>query len=60
MTVQVTQPPAAESAGTTDRWIRLPKKGYCPFCGLSRSHLFALIYLNPAFGAPGLLKSEGA
>lgn len=44
MTVQVlTQPPAAESAGTIERWIRLPKKGYCPLCGLSRSHLFALI-----------------
>lgn len=39
----MTQPPAAESAGQVERWIRLPKKGYCPFCGLSRSHLFTLI-----------------
>jgi hypothetical protein len=39
--------PAALSAGNitgaTERWIRIPSKGYCPNTGLSRSHLFALI-----------------
>lgn len=39
----MTQPPAAENAGTSERWIRIPSKGYCPACGLSRSHLFDLI-----------------
>jgi len=44
MTGQIlTQPAAAESAEHVERWIRLPKRGYCPFCGLSRSHLFTLI-----------------
>ena len=28
---------------SNERWIRLPKKGYCEWCGLSRSHLFALV-----------------
>lgn len=43
MTLQeMTQPPAAASAGP-ERWIRLPSRGYCPSCGLSRSHLFELI-----------------
>jgi rubredoxin len=39
---EMTQPPAAASAGASDRWIRLPRRGYCPHCGLSRSHLHAL------------------
>ena len=30
-------------ASTSERWIRLPKSGVCPWCGLSRSHLFELI-----------------
>lgn len=28
---------------SNERWIRLPKKGYCEWCGLSRSHLFTLV-----------------
>lgn len=28
---------------SNERWIRMPKKGYCDWCGLSRSHLFGLI-----------------
>lgn len=34
---------AATPPASAARWIRIPKKGYCPFCGLSRSHLFTLI-----------------
>ena len=30
----------------SERWIRLPKKGPCPFCGLSRAHLYQLISQN--------------
>jgi rubredoxin len=29
-----------------ERWVRIPSKGYCPWCGLSRSHLFELIREN--------------
>lgn len=28
---------------SNERWIRIPKKGYCEWCGLSRSHLFWLV-----------------
>jgi hypothetical protein len=31
---------------SNQRWIRLPKKGVCPWCGLSRSHLSELISNN--------------
>ena len=34
----------------TERYVRLPGKGYCPSCGLSRSHLYRLI-------AKGVIKS---
>jgi len=26
-----------------DRWIRLPVRGYCPYTGLSRGHMYRLI-----------------
>lgn len=39
------------TAETSARWIRIPSKGYCPYCGLSRSHMFALI-------AEGKIKSR--
>ncbi len=28
---------------SNERWIRIPQKGYCEWCGLSRSHLYALV-----------------
>jgi rubredoxin len=34
------------ATATNERWIRIPSKGYCPHCGLSRSHFFDLIKEN--------------
>jgi hypothetical protein len=38
-------PPPLPLAHTTVQpsWIRLPRTGRCPFCGLTRSSLYALI-----------------
>lgn len=38
------QPPTDDQATSSKpEWIRLPKKGKCPHCGLSRSSLYALV-----------------
>ena len=34
---------ASKDTATNERWIRIPSKGYCPYCGLSRSAFFELI-----------------
>jgi hypothetical protein len=44
-----TQPPPLIDDATqhcTDRWIRIPAKGQCPWCGLTRSMLFRLVREN--------------
>lgn len=44
MTVQTLQELiTAQPAASTERWIRIPAKGYCPHTGLSRSMFFELI-----------------
>lgn len=34
---------AATAPASSERWIRLPTRGRCPFTGLSRSHFYNLI-----------------
>jgi hypothetical protein len=41
VTIQIVcEKPFVES---NQRWVRIPSKGYCPWSGLSRSHIFNLI-----------------
>lgn len=41
-----------------ERWIRLPARGPCPFCGLTRAHLYQLI--NEAKIKSACLRKPGA
>ncbi len=41
---------ASPKSSVRPEWIRMPKKGRCPYCGLSRSSLWLMVSPNAANG----------